>query len=58
MRLVYEQRYVPRFDITIIMKTIYDENREQISYTLSGYYFGEPNLKSLEIYKDSLKESE
>ena len=58
MKLVYEQRYVPYVDVTIIMKSIYDENREQISYTLSGYYFGEPDLKSLEIYKDSLKECE
>lgn len=52
MKLVYEQTYVPYVDITIIMKAIYDENNEQISYKLSGYYFGKPSLDGLDTFKD------
>lgn len=52
MKEVYEQTYVPYVDITIIMKAIYDENNEQISYKLSGYYFGKPSLDGLDTFKD------
>ena len=54
MKIVYEQTYVPYVDITIIMKAIYDE-KEQISYKLSGYYFGEPSFDCLETFKESIK---
>lgn len=58
MKIVYEQAYVPYVDITIIMKAIYDYKEEQLSYELSGYYFGKPSIKSLETFKDSMKEKE
>ena len=54
MRSTYEQTYVPYVDITIIMKTTYDENNEQIKYELSGYYFGEPNIVALDTFKNDL----
>lgn len=57
MKIKYEQTYVPYIDITIIMKAIYDENNEQISYKLSGYYFGKPDLDGLNTFKDSLKDN-
>lgn len=52
MKIEYEQTYVPYVDITIIMKAIYNEQNEQESYTLSGYYFGKPSLDGLETFKD------
>lgn len=57
MELRYEQTYVPYVDITIIMKAIYDSDKEQISYKLTGYYFGKPSIEGLETFKDSLKEN-
>lgn len=56
MKLEYEQTYVPYVDITIIMKAIYDNNNEQTSYKLTGYYFGKPSIEGLETFKDSMKE--
>lgn len=56
MQITYEQTYIPYVDITIIMKATYDKNNEQISYKLTGYYFGKPNIKGLETFKESLKE--
>ena len=57
MKINYEQTYVPYVDITIIMKAVYNEDNEQISYTLTGYYFGKPNIDGLETFKDSLESS-
>ena len=57
MRIIYEQTYVPGVDITIIMKAVYDKDNEQISYKLTGYYFGRPDLDGLDTFKDSLKDN-
>lgn len=54
MKIQYEQYYVGRLDITIIMKAIINEKGEQIKYELSGYYFGEPSIYDLEQFKDNL----
>lgn len=54
MRIVYEQTYVPYVDITIIMKAVYNKDKEQIEYKLSGYYFGKPDLDGLERFKESV----
>ena len=53
----YEQTFVPGVDITIIMKAIYNENKELIKYVLSGYYFGKPSAEGLETFKDSVKDN-
>lgn len=52
MKIIYEQDYISKFDITIIMKAIYNEKENLLSYKLSGYYFGKPNLEDLEIFKE------
>lgn len=56
-KTVYEQAYCKEFDITIIRKLKY-KNDEWISTMITGYYYGEPELKSLDIFKDSLQEKE
>lgn len=57
MKVEYEQTYVPYVDITIIMKSIYNRNNEQIKYVLSGYYFGKPSVEGLEEFKDNKGDS-
>jgi hypothetical protein len=53
MKIQYEQYYVEKADITIIMKAIINEKDEQIKYELSGYYFGDPSIYGLEEFKDN-----
>ncbi len=53
MKIVYEQQYLEKIDITIIMKTIINEKDEMIKYELSGYYFGKPSVYGLEEFKDN-----
>lgn len=52
MKIEYTQTYVPYEDLTIIMKATYNEDKEQIKYELSGYYFGKPSLEGLQTFKD------
>lgn len=48
----YTQEYLKHNDITVIFKAIY--NKEDIvSIEISGFYYGEPDLKGLETFKDS-----
>lgn len=53
MKIEYEQYYVNKVDITIIMKAIINEKGDQIKYELSGYYFGSPSINGLETFKDN-----
>ncbi len=53
MKIQYEQYYVEKVDITIIMKAIINEKDEPIKYELSGYYFGKPSIYGLEEFKDN-----
>lgn len=54
MKIIYEQTYVAKVDITVIMKAIYRDD-EIIEYYLCGYYFGEPSVDAFDIFKDTIK---
>lgn len=46
----YEQAHQENLDITFIMKYTDTENERIIE--VSGFYYGKPDDKNLEIYKD------
>lgn len=49
----YEQAYIEQLDMTIIICNGYF-NSEEVFTTISGFYYGEPDTKYLEQFKNDL----
>ena len=50
-KIIYEQDYCEHLGITIIMQYIYIDN-DIAKQKVSGFYYGEPDLESLQKFKD------